>query len=171
MPEFKNLSTAAGMDALNTHLASHSYVDGYTPSQADVSTASQLTLAIDGAKYVHLHRWLSHILSFPPHVRDQWPGKKAAGASSAAAAAGEEKSEQPGAAKKKPAADDDFMSLDDDDDDEDAAAAILAKKKAAQTAAETDNKKKPSTRTLLMAQKFPRVRASLLIILVSFVLL
>jgi len=93
---------------------------------------------------IHVHRWLSHILSFPAAVRDKWPGAKGPSSSSASSAASAASDEKKPAAKKAAADDDDdFVTSLDDDDDDDAAAAILAKKKAEADAAGKKKDGKP----------------------------
>lgn len=79
---FQNLDSAEGLTALNTHLADKSYVGGYTPSQADVTTFAGVKSAPDAAKNPHVSRWWNHISSFNEEERKAW-----AAASTAAPAA------------------------------------------------------------------------------------
>lgn len=141
---FGDLKSASGLAALNEFLSTRSYIEGYKPSQADVSVAVQISLAFDGAKYAHVNRWLQHILAFPSCVRDHWPGKK--GASSASAAAPAEEKSESAAAK----GDDDFMSLDDDDDGDDLAAILAAKKKAKPEEDAPGKKKKEAAKSSIV---------------------
>jgi len=102
MAAFGDLKTPAGLKALNEHLASRSYVGGYTPSQSDVTTLASLSGQPDG-QYVHVLRWFNHIKSYSEGEQKAFP----AGAVVAAA---------------KPAAkdddDEDFDIFGDDDDEE-----------------------------------------------------
>lgn len=58
------------LEVLNLHLADHSYLDGFTPSHADIAVYGSLS-GNDGmcdtgirGRYPHLQRWLRHIGSF-----------------------------------------------------------------------------------------------------------
>jgi hypothetical protein len=56
------------LEVLDLHLADNSYLDGFTPSRADLAVCE--TLSRDGGmcgirgRYPHLQRWLRHIDSF-----------------------------------------------------------------------------------------------------------
>ncbi|KAG0706196.1 hypothetical protein DFH29DRAFT_798827 [Suillus ampliporus] len=50
-------------DTLEQHLTTRSYIEGYTPSQADVYVYNLLT-APEPSKYPHSARWYSHIKSY-----------------------------------------------------------------------------------------------------------
>ncbi|KAG8952094.1 Translation elongation factor 1 beta [Tulasnella sp. 424] len=52
------------LKALEKHLSSRSYVDGYTPSQADVGVYTSLGSAPDASQYPHAARWYKHIASY-----------------------------------------------------------------------------------------------------------
>ncbi|CCO31043.1 Elongation factor 1-beta Short=EF-1-beta [Rhizoctonia solani AG-1 IB] len=62
---------------LNEHLATRSYVEGYTPSQADVGVLKSVGSAPDKATYPHAARWYSHIKSYEAEW-DSLSGDKAA---------------------------------------------------------------------------------------------
>ncbi|KAG1725793.1 uncharacterized protein EDB91DRAFT_1061993 [Suillus paluster] len=51
------------LGALEQHLTTRSYIEGYTPSQADVYVYNLLT-APEPSKYPHSARWYSHIKSY-----------------------------------------------------------------------------------------------------------
>jgi len=139
MPEFVN-SGDVNFEALNEHLLSHSFVEGFAPTQSDNEVASLLLTSVN-AKYTNIRRWLSTILSFSSSQRSSWPAvKKATTTTSASSSINttEEKKET----KKANKADDDGFDFDDDDDDEEAAATLIAKKKA-----EAEAKKKAETKT------------------------
>ena len=156
MPAFKDLHSDAGLKALNEHLSTRSYVEGYKPSAADSALLPQLSASIDSTKYPHAARWLHHIASFPPLVRQSWSG--AAGATNAVGASA--KGGKPAAAPVAAAAaaeeddDDDFMaSLSDDEEDEDAGAAaqaLIAKKNAEREAAKRALKGGPTAKSSLI---------------------
>ncbi|CAE7222082.1 unnamed protein product [Rhizoctonia solani] len=84
---------------LNEHLATRSYIEGYTPSQADVGVLNSVGSAPDKTTYPHAARWYAHIKSYEP----EWtalPGDKAAseklfgGAGASAPAAKEEEEDE-----------------------------------------------------------------------------
>jgi len=52
------------MDAINSHLADKSYINGYAPSQADVVVLKSLPSAPNKATHPHAARWYSHIASY-----------------------------------------------------------------------------------------------------------
>jgi len=70
MPRFSNPTD------LNKHLEDKSYVDGYTPSQADVEALSSFS-SVD-EKLVHAARWHRHISSFSNSDRTSWRAAAAA---------------------------------------------------------------------------------------------
>ncbi|KZT22998.1 hypothetical protein NEOLEDRAFT_1070186 [Neolentinus lepideus HHB14362 ss-1] len=49
---------------LEAHLATRSYIDGYTPSQADVHVFKAASSAPDATAYPHTARWYAHIKSY-----------------------------------------------------------------------------------------------------------
>jgi len=67
---FGDLSSDAGLKALDTFLADNSYIEGYVPSQADVAVFDALKKAPAGA---HAARWYAHITSFEAAGRKQFP--------------------------------------------------------------------------------------------------
>jgi len=71
MPEFK------GLPDLNSHLATRSYVEGYSPSAADVEALSKVNGVVDGAAFPHVARWANHIRSFSPCFLAKLPGAAA----------------------------------------------------------------------------------------------
>jgi len=94
---FGDLKTEKGVKALNDFLADHSYIEGYQPSQADVTTFQSLGKA-PSSSTPHALRWYNHIKSFSAAETSKFPGVAA-----------------PAAAASKPAA----AANDDDDDDVD----------------------------------------------------
>merc|ERR1711970_1623710 len=73
MVAFGDLSTSSGLKALNEHLATRSYIEGYVPCQADVSIFSSL-VSTPSAEYCHLARWYRHIKSYPSKEQESFPG-------------------------------------------------------------------------------------------------
>lgn len=80
---------------LDEHLLSRSYVEGYSPSQADVHVFKTLGSAPDASAYPNVTRWYTHIKSYSAE-HGSLPGSSTAGeafiggAASAAAAEEEE---------------------------------------------------------------------------------
>merc|ERR1712083_1174675 len=72
MVTFGDLSTSSCLKALNEHLATRSYIEGYVPCQADVSIFSSLATA-PSAEYCHLARWYRHIKSFSTKEQESFP--------------------------------------------------------------------------------------------------
>eukprot|EP01105_Mastigella_eilhardi_P021413 TRINITY_DN5181_c0_g1_i1.p1 TRINITY_DN5181_c0_g1~~TRINITY_DN5181_c0_g1_i1.p1 ORF type:complete len:209 (-),score=101.67 TRINITY_DN5181_c0_g1_i1:67-693(-) len=69
--KFEHLDSDAGLKALDTFLADHSYIDGWVPSSADVEVFAKLTGAPD-AKYHHALRWYKHVNSYTAAERSSW---------------------------------------------------------------------------------------------------
>merc|ERR1712193_243882 len=84
-------------------LASRSYVEGFVPSQLDVTTFTALPCAPD-AQYAHVARWYRHIKSYTPDEHKSFAVVEA--------------SEAPKAAAEAKDSDDDFDMFDDDSDEE-----------------------------------------------------
>ncbi|CDO77480.1 hypothetical protein BN946_scf184902.g14 [Trametes cinnabarina] len=99
---------------LDSHLASRSYVEGYTPSQADVVVYKAISSAPDASAYPHVSRWYNHIKSYTSEF-DSLPGTSKAGEAFLGGAA-------PAAEAKKDDDDDDEVDLFGSDDEEDAEA-------------------------------------------------
>merc|ERR1712071_389074 len=81
---FGDLKTAKGVEALNSFLSDKSYIEGYTPSQADVTSFAALAGA-PASSHAHALRWYNHIKSFGAET-SKFPGAKVAAAPAAAAA-------------------------------------------------------------------------------------
>ncbi|KAK3856740.1 hypothetical protein Pcinc_036952 [Petrolisthes cinctipes] len=76
MTNFGNLKSESGVKALNDYLGDKSYVEGFAPSQADVTIYEGLGSA-PSAKFSHALRWYSHISSFGGE-KSKFPGQKGA---------------------------------------------------------------------------------------------
>jgi len=96
---FSNLTSPAGLKALDEFLSDKSYIEGFSASQADVSVFEAVGSAPDAAKYPNAARWYAHIASFGDEAKS-FPGEKKPASSYGPAA--------PAAAAE-----------DDDDDDDD----------------------------------------------------
>lgn len=69
-----SINNAAGLAALDKFLGDRSYIEGYTPSQADTTVFQALTKAPVG-NFVHVLRWYNQIKSYGNHV-GSFPGIK-----------------------------------------------------------------------------------------------
>jgi len=130
---------------LNTYLADKSYVEGYTPSQADVTAFLKLGSAPDRASHPHAARWYKHIASYSDAERDSWSGQKSSSSSSssstsAAPSSSEEK-------KAQPADENDVDLFGDDEEDEESERA--AEEERERRAQEALAKKKASGKVLI----------------------
>ncbi|KAK0552766.1 Translation elongation factor 1 beta [Tilletia horrida] len=141
LPDF---TTDAGLAQLEAHVSDKSYIDGHTPSQADVAVFSALKASPDAKKYPHTARWYEHIASWEAeHSSLQGDASKAASLLAAAPS-----SSKAAAAPAAAAADDDDDEVDlfGSDDEEDAEAERIKAERVAEY-----NKKK--------AAKGPRAAA------------
>lgn len=80
---FGDLRSAGGLAALNAHLRTRSYIEGYSLSEADVQTWPQVANQVDNKTYPHVFRWWNHIAYFTTN--------RFAGSRPAPARGGEEK--------------------------------------------------------------------------------
>ncbi|KIM41865.1 hypothetical protein M413DRAFT_445074 [Hebeloma cylindrosporum] len=69
---------SANIAKLEQHLATSSYVEGYVPSQADVTVFKAIAAAPDAATNPHVARWYSHIKSYAAE-HASLPGSSTAG--------------------------------------------------------------------------------------------
>ncbi|KAJ6578802.1 hypothetical protein DFH09DRAFT_1148350 [Mycena vulgaris] len=99
----------ANITLLEKHLAKRSYIEGYTPSQADVVVFKSITSAPSAESSPHVARWYTHIQSYASE-HASLPGSSTAGEAFL------------GASSAAPAEDDDdevdLFGSDDDDDAE-----------------------------------------------------
>ena len=72
---FSNLTSPAGLKALDEFLADKSYIEGFEASQADVAVFEAVGSAPDAAKYPNAARWYAHIASFKANF-SSLPGEK-----------------------------------------------------------------------------------------------
>lgn len=115
----------AEIENLNKKLADFPYLEGYTPSQADVVEFAKY------AKFVHFNRWMKHMASFSDAEKKAFPSAKMSSKGLVPAPAQAKAPAQPA---KKGGDDDDDIDLFGSDDDEEAekAKAERAKQMAAQ---------------------------------------
>jgi elongation factor 1-beta len=78
MATFGDLSSKGGLEKLNEHLKTRSYIQSYQATQLDGSTYGQLKNAPSAKDYPHLSRWYNHIKSFGAGI-SQFPAAGAAG--------------------------------------------------------------------------------------------
>ncbi|KAJ7834969.1 hypothetical protein B0H14DRAFT_2797334 [Mycena olivaceomarginata] len=113
----------ANLAKLEQHLATRSYVEGYTPSQADVVVFKAISSAPSAASNPHVARWYTHIKSYTAEFAS-FSGSSTAGESFLGGA-----SSAPAAAA---ADDDDEVDLFGSDDDDDAEAEKLKAERVAE---------------------------------------
>ncbi|KAH7911288.1 hypothetical protein BJ138DRAFT_1101182 [Hygrophoropsis aurantiaca] len=132
------------LDSLEQHLATRSYVEGYTPSQADVHVYKLIT-ATDAA-HPHTTRWYNHIKSYTAEF-DSLPGSSTAGQAfvgSAAAPAAEVAAE-----------DDDEIDLFGEDEEDDAEAERIKAERVAAYNAKKANKPKTIAKSVVTLEVKP----------------
>merc|ERR1712029_559888 len=74
---FGDVSTAAGVKALNDFLAERAYVEGFVPSQVDVAVFEAMGGKAPGADMAHALRWYNQIKSYSGAESKKFPGVKA----------------------------------------------------------------------------------------------
>ncbi|KAF5375429.1 hypothetical protein D9615_007939 [Tricholomella constricta] len=130
---------SANLAKLEQHLSTRSYVEGYTPSQADVHVFKLLGAAPDASASPNAARWYTHIQSYAAE-HASLPGSSTAGEAFAAGAA----SEAPAAA------DDDEVDLfGSDDEEEDAEAERIKAERVAAYNAKKAGKAKPAAKSVV----------------------
>ncbi|KAG1842391.1 hypothetical protein DFJ58DRAFT_56584 [Suillus subalutaceus] len=131
------------LNALEQHLTTRSYIEGYTPSQADVHVYNLLT-APEPSKYPHSARWYSHIKSYAAE-HAALPGTSTAGQAFVQSASA------PAAA-----ADEDEVDLfGDDDEEDDAEAERLKAERVAAYNAKKANKPKAAAKSVVTLEVKP----------------
>merc|ERR1712001_57108 len=73
---FGDVSTAAGVKALNDFLAERAYVEGFVPSQVDVAVFEAMAGKAPGADMAHALRWYNQIKSYSCAESKKFPGVK-----------------------------------------------------------------------------------------------
>lgn len=123
---FGDVSTPAGLKALNEFLADKSYVEGFAASQADVAVFDAIPSA-PSPTFCHLLRWYKHIQSFQ-RERSSLPSAKSQLVLPAAAASTDDADE------------DDIDLFGSDDEEESAEAARIKEQRLAEYAAKKSKK-------------------------------
>ncbi|KAJ3106248.1 Translation elongation factor 1 beta [Phlyctochytrium planicorne] len=143
---FADLDKDAGVATLNSFLEDKSYIEGYTPSQADVAVFEALKGAPNADKHPHAARWYKHIAAHGGKGA-KFPGtKKAASAYGPAGAA-------PAAAKEED--EDDIDLFGSDDEEEDAAKAALTAQRLKEYNEKKAAKPKPAAKSLVVLDVKP----------------
>jgi len=143
MANFGDLSSKAGLEKLNEHLKTRSYVQSAIATQADTSVFGQIKNAPAAKDYPYLSRWFNHIKSFGAGT-SKFP---AAGQCQNGAAA---------AAASKPAEDDDEVDLfASDDEEEDAAAAQVREQRLKEYADKKSKKAGPIAKSSVILDVKP----------------
>ncbi|KAK7055508.1 elongation factor 1-beta [Favolaschia claudopus] len=131
----------ADLHKLEQHLAARSYVEGYTPSQADVTVFKAIASAPKPEANPHVARWYTHIQSYTSEF-DSLSGSSTAGqaflgggAPAAAAAAGGD--------------DDDEVDLFGSDEEDDAEAERLKAERVAEYTKKKAGKPKPVAKSVV----------------------
>ncbi|KAF7307871.1 hypothetical protein MKEN_01147600 [Mycena kentingensis (nom. inval.)] len=133
----------ANLTKLETHLATRSYVEGFTPSQADVVVFKAISSAPTSP---HVARWYSHIKSYESEFATL-PGSSTAGEAFLGA------SDAPAAAAA--AEDDDDVDLFGSDDEEDAEAERIKAERVAAYTAKKANKPKVVAKSVVTLEVKP----------------
>ncbi|GAA5984511.1 hypothetical protein JCM5350_004742 [Sporobolomyces pararoseus] len=140
---FPEFTTPAGLSALENHLVHVSYIEGYTPSQADVAVFKALPSAPSAATYPHTARWYKHIESYSAE-HETLPGD----ASKAYTAYGPSTS-APAPAPAAEEEDDDVDLFGSSDEEVDEEAEKLKQQRLAEYAAKKANKPKTIAKSLV----------------------
>ncbi|PMD17439.1 elongation factor 1-beta [Hyaloscypha hepaticicola] len=144
---FTDLLTDTGLTVLNSWLTTRSYIVGYAPSQADVSTFKALKSAPASEKYPHAARWYKHIASYTDEFATL-PGD----ASKAYTTYGPEVSTATLNPAKAPAAEEEDDEVDlfaSDDEEEDAEAERIRNERLAEYKKKKEGKVKPAAKSVV----------------------
>ncbi|KAI9752476.1 MAG: Translation elongation factor 1 beta [Lichina confinis] len=145
---FTDLVSDAGLTMLNNWLKSRSYIVGYAPSQADVTSYKAIKESPCPEKYPYAHRWYKHISSFESEF-SSLPGDP----SKSHTAYGPESSEVTVNTAKAPADkkgdDDDEVDLFASDDEEDAEAERVREERLAEYKKKKEGKTKPAAKSIV----------------------
>ncbi|KAF8498119.1 hypothetical protein F5888DRAFT_1692524 [Russula emetica] len=129
---------------LEAHLSTRSYVEGYTPSQADVHVFKTLSGPPDAAAAPHVARWYRHIHSYESEL-GSLPGTSKAGEALTASAS----------APAASAEDDDEVDLFGSDEEVDAEAERIKAERVAEYAAKKANKPKTIAKSVVTLEVKP----------------
>ncbi|KAF7297341.1 hypothetical protein MIND_00967500 [Mycena indigotica] len=141
----------ANLTKLSEHLATRSYIEGYTPSQADVVVFKAISSAPSADSHPHIARWYTHIKSYEAEF-----GTLSGSSTAGDAFLGESEAAAPAAAAPAAAADDDDeVDLFGSDDEEDAEAERIKAERVAAYAAKKANKPKVIAKSVVTLEVKP----------------
>ncbi|KII90072.1 hypothetical protein PLICRDRAFT_174864 [Plicaturopsis crispa FD-325 SS-3] len=132
---------------LEKHLSTRSYLEGYTPSQADVHVFKALTSSPDASAYPHAARWYTHIESYAAE-HASLPGSSTAGEAFIGTSA-------PAATTAAAEEDDEVDLFGDDDEEEDAEAERVKAERVAAYEAKKAGKVKPAAKSVVTLEVKP----------------
>jgi len=143
---FTDFVSDAGLTLLNNWAKTHSYIVGYTPSQADVKVFQQIKTVPAPEKYPYAWRWYNHILTWESEF-STLPGDPTKDHT----AYGPEQTELPINPAKAPAAeeDDDEVDLFGSDEEEDPEAERLKAERLAEYNKKKAGKVKPAAKSIV----------------------
>ncbi|KAF8125638.1 hypothetical protein EV363DRAFT_1175811 [Boletus edulis] len=137
---------SANLSALEQHLGTRSYVEGYTPSQADVHVYKAITAPVPST-CPHVARWYSHITSYSAEF-DTLPGSSTAGQTFTQTAAAE--GSAPAAAEEE-----EEIDLFGEDEEDDAEAERIKAERVAAYNAKKANKPKTIAKSVVTLEVKP----------------
>ncbi|KXN83199.1 Elongation factor 1-beta [Leucoagaricus sp. SymC.cos] len=136
---------SANLQKLNDHLATRSYVEGYTPSQADVHVFKAISSDLDAKTYPHVARWYSHIKSYDAEYTSlpgsSTPGEAFLGGAAVPKAAAEEEEDE--------------IDLFGSDEEDDAEAEQIKAQRVAEYNAKKANKPKAAAKSVVTFEVKP----------------
>ncbi|KAJ7456990.1 hypothetical protein FB451DRAFT_1275534 [Mycena latifolia] len=132
---------AVNLSLLEKHLGNRSYIEGYTPSQADVVVFKSISSAPSAESSPHVARWYTHIQSYASE-HASLPGSSTAGEAFLGGA-----SAAPAAAAA--AEDDDEVDLFGSDDEDDAEAERIKAERVAEYTKKKAGKPKPVAKSVV----------------------
>ncbi|PGH34739.1 elongation factor 1-beta [[Emmonsia] crescens] len=141
---FTDFSSESGLTIANTFFRTRSYVEGYTPTQADVITFKAFKNAPDATKYPHAARWYKHIASY----ESEYATLKG-DPSQPFTIFGPKSIDLPVSDKKAPEDDDEDLDLFGSDDDEEEDAALIAEREKNLAAYRSKPSKKPPAKSFV----------------------
>lgn len=130
---------------LNEWTRTRSYIDGYTPSQADVKTFQALKARPEPARFPYAHRWYKHIATFTPEFSslpgDQSQEYTVYGPRSKTVPVGPSGGSENG--------DDDLDLFGSDDEEDDSEAARIREERLAEYKKKKEGKTKPAAKSIV----------------------
>ncbi|PWN94040.1 hypothetical protein FA10DRAFT_264632 [Acaromyces ingoldii] len=146
MASLPDFSADTGLSTLEKYLSTRSYIDGHSPSQADVAVFDKCK-APDAEKYPHVARWFQHIASYEAE-HPNLTGDKARAAALLAPAQGSTITTPAAAAAATADDDDDDVDLFGSDEEEDAEAERIKAERVAEYNRKRAEKEKVKGKTI-----------------------